>query len=83
MNRLFVLLFINYAYQRSHKSHYLSIVEMKDYNDMIDWRNFFDQQVKNDETTYNNIWNVTDGVGDDYKTAVCLIILILSRIRRW
>ena len=59
-----MLLFINYAYQRSHKSHYLSFVEMKDYNDMIDWRNLFDQQVKNDETTYN----VTDGVGDDYKT---------------
>ena len=35
---------------------------------MIDVRNFFDQPVKNDISTYVNIEKIATGQGDDYKT---------------
>ena len=39
---------------------------------MIDGRNFFDQPVKKNLLTYDNIWKITTGRGDDYK-AGCLL----------
>ena len=45
--------------------------EIKDCNVMIDRRNFFDQLVKNDLRTYDHIWKIATGQGDDY-TTVCL-----------
>ena len=39
---------------------------------MIDGKNFFDQQVKNDKVTYENITKITIGQGDDYTTG-CLL----------
>ena len=39
---------------------------------MIDGRNFFDQPVKNDLTTYENIRKIATGQGDDYTTG-CLV----------
>ena len=39
---------------------------------MIDAKNFFDQLVKNDERTYDNIQKITNGQGDDY-TVSCLL----------
>ena len=41
--------------QESYKQYYLPTVEMKDYNVMIDGRYFFDQSIKNDLKTYDNI----------------------------
>ena len=38
---------------------------------MIDGRNFFDQPIKNDLKTYDNIRKIATGQGDDYTTA-CL-----------
>ena len=35
----------------SHKQHSLPTVEIKDYNVMIDGRNFLDQRIKNDLQT--------------------------------
>ena len=35
---------------------------------MIDGKNFFDQPVKNDKVTYENIRKIATGQGDDYKT---------------
>ena len=32
------------------------------------WKNFFDQSVKNDKVTYENIRKIATGQGDDYKT---------------
>ena len=34
--------------QESHKQYYLPTVGIKDYNAMIDGRNFFDHPIKND-----------------------------------
>ena len=45
---------------------------MKDYNVMIDGRNFFDQPIKNDFKTYDNIRKAATGQGDDY-TVGCLL----------
>ena len=39
---------------------------------MIDGRKFFDLPVKNDLRTYDNIWIIAIGQGDDY-TADCVL----------
>ena len=39
---------------------------------MIDGKNFFDQPVRNDKVTYENIRKITIGQGDDYTTG-CLL----------
>ena len=64
VNRLFVLAFKNYAQRISNKS-YISNVEIKDYNVMIDGKNFFDQPVKNNKVKYENIRKIATGQGDD------------------
>ena len=51
---------------------YLPTVEIKDYNVMIDGRNFFDQPIENDLKTYYNIRKIATGQGDDYTTG-CLL----------
>ena len=39
---------------------------------MIDWKNFFDQPIKNDKRTYGNIRKIATGQGDDYTTGFLL-----------
>ena len=39
---------------------------------MIDRKNFFDQPVKNDKVTYENIRKIATGQGDDYATGCFL-----------
>ena len=46
VNRLFVLAFENDTQGTSSKRYYLPNVEIKDYNVMIDGKNFFDQPMK-------------------------------------
>ena len=45
---------------------------MKDYNVMIDGKKVFDQPVKNDKVTYENIRKIAMGQGGDYTTD-CLL----------
>ena len=69
MNGVFVLAFEhdNDNDQRiSNKRYYIPNVEIKDYNVMIDGKNFFDQPVKNDKVTYENIRKIATGQGHDY-----------------
>ena len=47
VNRPFVLAFENDDQRIRNKGHYLSKVEIKDYNVMIDGENFFDQPINN------------------------------------
>ena len=54
-NRHFVLPFENDNGREGHKQHYLSTVEIKVYNVMIDGRNFFYQPIKSNLKTYDNI----------------------------
>ena len=72
VNRHFVLAFENDDQRTSSKGYYIPNVEIKDNNIMIDGKNFFDQPVKNDKVTYENIRKITIGQGDDYTTG-CLL----------
>ena len=67
-NRLFVLAFEDNA----QKISYLPNVKIKDYNVMIDGKIFFDQTIKNNKITYENIKKVATSQRDDY-TAGCLL----------
>ena len=62
VNRLFVLAFENDAQRTSNRRYYFPNVEIKDYyNVMIDGKNFFNQPVKNDKVTYENIRKIATG----------------------
>ena len=68
VNRLFVLAFENDDQRISNKRYYIPNVEIKDYNVMIDGKNFFDQPIKNDKVTYDIIRKIVTGQEDDYMT---------------
>ena len=72
VNRLFVLAFSNDDHRTSAKRYNLPTVEIKDYNIMINGENFFDQPIKNNKVTYDNIRQIAIGYGDDYTTG-CLL----------
>ena len=46
---------------------------------MIDGKNIFDQPVKSNITTYDNIQKIVTGQGDDYKTG-CLLDYVYLKI---
>ena len=72
VNRLFVLAFSNDNHRISTKRYNLPDVEIKKYNIMINGENFFDQPIKNNKVTYENITKIATGQGDDYTTG-CLL----------
>ena len=72
INRLFVLAFENDDDRTSNDEYYLPTVGIKDYNIVINGENFFDQPIKNNQITYDNIRRIATGQGDDYTTA-CLL----------
>ena len=72
VNRLFVSSFENETDREVRTKYYISNVEIKDYNFIIDGRNFFDQPIKNDLKIYDNIGKIAAGQGDDYTTG-CLL----------
>ena len=71
-NRLFVLVFENDDHRTSDDRYYLPTVEIKDCNIMSNGENFFDQPIKNNKVTYNNIRKIAIGQGDDSTTG-CLL----------
>ena len=72
VNRLFVLAFENDDDRTRSDEYYLPTVEIKDYNIMINGENFFDQPIKNNKVTYENIRKIATGQVDDYATG-CLL----------
>ena len=72
INRLFVLAFESDAQRTSNSGYYLPNVEIKDYNIIINGENFFDQLIKNNKVTYENIRKIATDQGDDYTTG-CLL----------
>ena len=72
VNRLLVLAFENDAQRTSHSGYYILNVEIKDYNITINGENFFDQPIKNNKVTYENIRKIATGQRDDYTTG-CLL----------
>ena len=79
LNRFFILAFENDAQRISNKRYYIPNVEIKDYNVMIDGKNVFDQPVKNNKVTHENIRKINTGQGDDYTTG-CLLDYIYFKI---
>ena len=61
VNRLFVLAFENDAQRISNKRYDIPNVEIKEYNVMIDGKNIFDQPVKINKVTYENIRKIATG----------------------
>ena len=58
--------------RESCKQYHLPTVEIKNHNVMSYGRNFFDQTMKNDLRTYNNIRQIVTGQGDNDTTG-CLL----------
>ena len=61
VNILFVLPFDNEAQRTSYKRYYLPTKAIKNYNVMIDGQNFFDQAIRNNLITYDNIRKIATG----------------------
>ena len=59
VNMLFVLAFEGDEQKTTPNVYYLPNVEIKDYNIMINGENFFDQPIKNNKVTYENIRKIT------------------------
>ena len=62
-----------------HTKYYLSTVQINDYNVIIDGENFFDQPVKKNLRTYNNIPKIATGQGNDYTTSWLCSSLLKKR----
>ena len=78
VNRLFVLSFKNNVHRISYKRHFLPTVTIKDYNVMINGKNVFDQPIKRDRRTYDNIRKMARrGLPNRLFTALCLFPKLL------
>ena len=83
MNTLSVLAFKDDAQRTSRKRYYFTNVEIKDYNVMIDEKNFFDQTVKNNKITFEKLKNLLLVKEMIIQLIVRQIILILNKIIEW
>ena len=72
VSRLFASSFKDRGVRESYKYYFIPTVETKDYNVVVDGRNFLDQPVRNNLRIYYNIRKIAIGQGDDYTTG-CLI----------
>ena len=72
VNRVFVLTFNASNSRIGHSRYFLPTGKIKDYHVMIDGRKFFDQPIKNDIKTNENIRKFGTGQALDYKTG-CLL----------
>ena len=62
----------NRVERNSHRKFYLPRVDIKDYNVIIDGRNFYDNPISNQIKKYNKLRKATLGKGDDYTTGCSL-----------
>ena len=71
VNRLFVLAFENDDDRTSSDEYYLPTAEIKDYYSMINGENFFDQPIKNNKVTYENIRKLLQAKEMTIQPVVC------------
>ena len=62
----------DYANRDNHQRYYLLRVDIKDYNAIIDGRNFYDNNINSDVEKYTEFKKVMTGKGDDYTTGSLL-----------
>ena len=72
INRFFVLAFENDIQRTNTKDYYIPNVKIKNYNVMINGENIFDQPIKNNKVTYEDIRKIATGQGGDCTTG-CLL----------
>ena len=72
INCIFILAYEGDTQRTISKGYYLPNVELKYYNIMINGENFFDQPIKNNKITYENIRKICTGCRDDYTTGSLL-----------
>ena len=56
----------------SHRKYFLPRIDIKDYNVLIDGRNFCDQNISDDFKKYEELRKVMTGRGEDYTTGSLL-----------
>ena len=83
VNRLFVLLFDNEDDRNIHTRYYLPKLEIKDYNVTIDGKNLFDQPVKSDMKTHDNIQEMNPGEEMITQLVVSWIIMVSISTIKW
>ena len=81
VNKLFVLPFENEDDRTLHSTYYLLKVEIKDYNVMIDGKNFIDQPSNSNLKTNENIRKIATGKGDDFTTGCLLMFFIIEEAK--
>ena len=77
VNRLFVMCFNNnvgnnQALINSNRKYFLPRIDIKNYNVLIDGRNFYDQNISDDLKKYEELRNIMTGRGEDYTTGSIL-----------
>ena len=72
VNRLFVPAYERDTQRTSATGYYLPNVEIQGYNVMINGESFFDQPIKINKVTFENIRKIDTGQGDDYTTGCFL-----------
>ena len=63
---------INRVKKDSHRKYFLPRVDIKDYNILIDGRNFYDQNISDDFKKYEELRKVMTGRSEDYTTGSLL-----------
>ena len=79
VTRLFILPFVNETDGEVQTKYYLPKAEIKDYKIIIVRGNFFDNPIKKDFKTYDDIKTIATGQGDDYTTQ-CLLRNMASEL---
>ena len=72
VNRLFVAAFTDGALRTNHRRYFLPSTNIRDYNILIDGRNFYDQNISNDFKKYEELRKVMTESGEDYTTGSLL-----------
>ena len=70
--------FLNHRDRNVDIGYYLPKVEIKDFDVIIEGQNFFDQSVKSNLRTHDNIMIIPTGQRDDYRTDSLLDYIMLK-----
>ena len=66
----------NVNIEESRRRYYLPKAEIKDYNILIDGRNFYDQNVNSSILKYNELLKMTTGRSEDYSTGYLTTLIL-------
>ena len=70
VNRLFVAAFPDGALGNSRRRYFIPTINIRDYNILIDGRNFYDHNISDDFKKYEELRKIMTGRGEDYTTGL-------------